>query len=233
MATQSIDLLKNSSFEDKLDAVVEAITASSPADGFSPVISVGPKVDGEVEITIQDKLGISTVTLRDGENGQGGDMFKNKFATQRPDEGYVDAAVNATMLNGKAASFYAPNLEMEGATTTSDGETGLVPAPLRADRNKFLKGDGTWADVVGTSGALEVLSVTIPANLANTPVFVSSYFKSDETTPVAFRLYSSLKDHHWETYSVNGTSGTLTVAFPSVDSQAVTYICEIYELKVS
>ena len=32
-----------------------------------------------------------------------------------------------------------------GATASTDGEEGLVPQPLIADKDKFLKGDGTWA----------------------------------------------------------------------------------------
>lgn len=31
-----------------------------------------------------------------------------------------------------------------GATTTSDGTSGLVPAPTSADKDSYLKGDGTW-----------------------------------------------------------------------------------------
>lgn len=34
---------------------------------------------------------------------------------------------------------------MEGATTSTDGEEGLVPAPSAGDENKFLRGDGRWA----------------------------------------------------------------------------------------
>jgi hypothetical protein len=34
---------------------------------------------------------------------------------------------------------------MVGATSTSLGEEGLVPAPTDTDYNKFLKGDGTWS----------------------------------------------------------------------------------------
>lgn len=37
---------------------------------------------------------------------------------------------------------------MTGATETEDGKTGLVPKPYIADRERFLKGDGSWADVV-------------------------------------------------------------------------------------
>lgn len=36
---------------------------------------------------------------------------------------------------------------MTGATETSDGKAGAVPSPNIADRNSFLKGDGTWSKV--------------------------------------------------------------------------------------
>lgn len=36
---------------------------------------------------------------------------------------------------------------MKGATATTAGEAGYVPAPQAGDENKFLRGDGTWADV--------------------------------------------------------------------------------------
>ena len=36
-----------------------------------------------------------------------------------------------------------------GATTLANGTVGLVPAPLIADKDKFLKGDGTWAESGG------------------------------------------------------------------------------------
>lgn len=36
---------------------------------------------------------------------------------------------------------------MKGATSTSAGKSGLVPAPKAGEENKFLKGDGTWAEI--------------------------------------------------------------------------------------
>ena len=36
---------------------------------------------------------------------------------------------------------------MTGATETSDGKAGAVPSPNIADRNSFLKGDGSWSKV--------------------------------------------------------------------------------------
>lgn len=45
------------------------------------------------------------------------------------------------------------NLNMTGATEENNGNAGFVPAPTINDRNKFLKGDGTWEDVTsGVSG---------------------------------------------------------------------------------
>ena len=35
---------------------------------------------------------------------------------------------------------------MIGATASSNGAKGLVPAPMIADREKYLRGDGTWAN---------------------------------------------------------------------------------------
>lgn len=35
-----------------------------------------------------------------------------------------------------------------GATSSADGTSGLVPAPLIADKDKYLKGDGSWGAVV-------------------------------------------------------------------------------------
>lgn len=36
---------------------------------------------------------------------------------------------------------------MIGATTESDGKEGLVPTPISENKNKYLKGDGTWSDI--------------------------------------------------------------------------------------
>ena len=40
-------------------------------------------------------------------------------------------------------------LPMIGATADQAGSAGLVPAPQAGDHNKFLRGDGSWAEVTG------------------------------------------------------------------------------------
>lgn len=49
--------------------------------------------------------------------------------------------------NGEVTVHKKTVSTMTGATAQSAGTSGLVPAAQIADRNKFLKADGTWADV--------------------------------------------------------------------------------------
>lgn len=55
---------------------------------------------------------------------------------------------------------------MTGATAAADGTSGLVPAPLKGDQNKFLRADGTWVAphrtryTVGNSTAADSVLIT-------------------------------------------------------------------------
>lgn len=46
--------------------------------------------------------------------------------------------------------------DFTGATSLADGAAGLVPAPLIADKDKYLKGDGTWGNVAQNTVLLYV-----------------------------------------------------------------------------
>ena len=39
---------------------------------------------------------------------------------------------------------------MRGATAETAGVSGLVPVPNAGDQLKFLRGDGTWTEVIGS-----------------------------------------------------------------------------------
>ena len=65
------------------------------------------------------------------------------FMSYSPDPGLTVSSKRATTeYTGRTAVR-----KMTGATQYSDGESGMVPAPTSADKDKFLKGDGTWDDV--------------------------------------------------------------------------------------
>lgn len=54
--------------------------------------------------------------------------------------------------------------DMVGATSAVSGLNGLVPQPLNTDRNKFLKGDGTWGNDSYTLDSLDGISVSLYRN---------------------------------------------------------------------
>ena len=49
------------------------------------------------------------------------------------------------------AGEYASQDAFTGATTETAGKKGLVPAPAIADKDKFLKGDGTFGTPIDTT----------------------------------------------------------------------------------
>ena len=59
---------------------------------------------------------------------------------------YKDAIAIFMYINGHFVYTNLPTtFDMIGATTSEFGVSGNVPAPTHLDKDKFLKGDGTWA----------------------------------------------------------------------------------------
>ena len=54
--------------------------------------------------------------------------------------------------------------DMVGATSSTAGAHGLVPAPAAGDNTKFLGGDGTWKDVLTALSGLTDVVLTSPAD---------------------------------------------------------------------
>ena len=66
-----------------------------------------------------------------------------------------------TFDGSSAVSFDVDNTKpevMKGATASTAGNAGLIPAPAAGNHNKFLRGDGTWqiaGEVMGVKGNAE------------------------------------------------------------------------------
>ena len=90
-------------------------------------------------------------------------MQPNYLADITEQAGNAEASAETAEYNAKLAKYYMEqaqdaadeashyNSPFTGATSSADGSVGLVPKPLIADRNKFLKADGGWADVPSPS----------------------------------------------------------------------------------
>lgn len=77
--------------------------------------------------------------------------------------------------NGPGFVNHTPEGPMTGASSGTDGASGFVPQPHAGDNTKFLRGDGTWADVgapikanVSTFDATPVAAWTFPLQSATT-----------------------------------------------------------------
>lgn len=75
------------------------------------------------------------------------------------------AAQEATNAAASAAEAQAAiATDMTGATASTAGAHGLVPAPAAGDDTKFLGGDGTWKDVPAELSGLTDVVLTNPAD---------------------------------------------------------------------
>ena len=169
----TVDLLSNTSFETKMDALKQAVVESTPADGFSPVVTVSDKVNGVVNVTIQDKNGKQSFSVKDGIDGEGnGDMRVEDFASLNGVNGYVDAAMNALQLNGIAAAQY----DTKDHVSTEIGKLGELASKdtiVKADLDQSLR---TAIDNANT--ALQSFTETDPtvpewAKKANKPSYTA------------------------------------------------------------
>lgn len=99
----------------------------------------------------------------------------------------------------------------QGATASSAGTAGLVPAAASAERNKYLKGDGTWAeltlpsDYVGaTSSASGVHGLVPAATSANR----EKYLRGDGTWQIPYTHPTGAGSKH---IPAGGTYGQILV----------------------
>ncbi|MFO3675797.1 hypothetical protein ACKWMZ_26930 [Pseudomonas protegens] len=68
--------------------------------------------------------------------------------------GKSETAADSEKLGGQPASYYSAT--MVGATASAAGVKGLVPAPAAGDQFKFLRADGTYADVNSSDSGLQL-----------------------------------------------------------------------------
>jgi hypothetical protein len=74
---------------------------------------------------------------------------------------------------------------MIGATASSNGAKGLVPAPMIADKDNFLRGDGTWANPnTAVDDVYSVMGYMGAKNLIPYPYYESDHTESGITWTV-------------------------------------------------
>ena len=128
----------------KLNNMTTSITVLSA--GSTPTSSL-TEVNGHFHLTLGIPLEIPAVTASN--NGEilkveNGAWTVGEAPTGVPD---VTASDNGRILqvsNGVWTAQDALPTTMVGASENDDGESGLVPAPVAGEEDKFLSGDGTY-----------------------------------------------------------------------------------------
>ena len=101
---------------------------------------------------------------------------------------------------------------MTGATADTDGASGLVPAPKAGEQEKFLRGDGTWADVIA-SGGLTSAQISALDGLFK----IAAYTEGPSTAYSAFKSAFGISD------SGGGESGGGGETEKTLESISATY----------
>ena len=122
-------------------------------DGALTVASIAQtKVSGLAE-ALASKVDSDSLTDATVGNATKATQDKNgKDITQYvADVTHEDSKITITKGDGSSSEIDLPEgtvySNFTGTTGTGDGKAGLVPAPVSADVDKFLKSDGTWATV--------------------------------------------------------------------------------------
>ena len=74
-----------------------------------------------------------------------------------------------------------------GCTSSKEGKSGLVPKPNSGDQNKFLKGDGTWDNIIDTK-----VTQTVTTTNADYPILASATADLTSTSTTTARFDSGI-----------------------------------------
>lgn len=101
---------------------------------------------------------------------------------------------------------------MTGATSLANGVAGVVPAPAIADKDKFLKGDGTW-------------STTVPTLTWYTNNTTASITIADTSTARLVKVYlNGMLLQPTQDYTISGTTLTFPEALVAKDKVTIEVI---------
>lgn len=134
-----VDLTGLSTFKSSLLGTVINDTNKTTTSKTATIKAIADYVDSEVEdlssaVTAELAKKVSSVTY---------DSTNKKLVYNKGGSTNTDIVTVATLKSAIGA--------MTGATASANGAMGLVPAPSSGKQNYFLRGDGTWAFLEGTT----------------------------------------------------------------------------------
>lgn len=159
-----VDLTGDTVTADNLAAGVKATGADGkPIVGLLPKVTIDAELSSTSENPVQNK---AIATALDNKHDKNANIlvgategrrlgFDNKNYLQCSQTGIDQAPVAMHLIsNGRDKGTLVGESDLThsyykftGTNGQDDGQAGLVPAPTARDKNRFLKGDGTWAKI--------------------------------------------------------------------------------------
>lgn len=148
--------------------------------------------------------------------------------------GYTSNVGTVTSVNNNSpdsngnVTISMPN-SMTGATSSTAGSSGLVPAPAAGDNAKFLRGDGTWQTVSG-GGSIDAYTKAETDNLLKSKISGDSVDNPLEYTspidgyatlanfPPGSTIANTVSDNPSYSYGGNGYTPNLYIYSTSLSS---------------
>ncbi len=119
-------------------------------------------LDGDAGLTFTTSGGSSTITGITSLNGNSSSLAASQsMASAKQDK--IIAGTNIQIAqDGKTISATDTTYStFNGASASVDGSTGLVPKPFIADKDKYLRGDGTWQTIQATPALNDLTDVDL------------------------------------------------------------------------
>jgi hypothetical protein len=144
------------------DTMTEVVTASADDNNQAyDIAAITDATDGKLvqvakgvagkEFKFNPVTGVVTADTFDGKATKdgSGNVITTTYATKSQTVSEIASTAGNTLTLTYAGGITdtVTLTEMTGASDSANGASGIVPGPVLGDEGKFLRGDGTWADI--------------------------------------------------------------------------------------
>ena len=119
-------------------------------------------LDGDAGLTFTTSGGSSTITGITNSSGNSTSLAASQSMASAKQDKLIAGSNIQIAQDGKTISATDTTYStFNGASASADGSTGLVPKPFIADKDKYLRGDGTWQTVQATPALNDLTDVDL------------------------------------------------------------------------
>ena len=128
----------------------------------------------------------------------------------------LTAGSNISITNNVISATDTTYSAFTGATISQAGSAGLVPAPKTGDREKYLKGDGTWGAVSGGSGIQNTATGTDSLTILGTAATINNALNigvGTITSTQGIALGSGTKNRYGIDYGTSAGDNSIAIGY--------------------